>query len=149
MSVSQSRSGGHPGADGYYDPETGIITIKAGKMEAYLVLHELVHALRYRKKWHTDTDSHRLEEIIAVKTAYKIGSKAGMQMKVSKWQIPALINKTLRVNGMKPRPLTEAEKATIEKEVDRTFDLFVSILKDKGHELKEIDWVRTIILLLL
>jgi hypothetical protein len=134
------------GAHGYYDYGEDKIYVKKGKQSTYLILHELVHKLRADAKL---LRSHRIEEIVAVRSAYVIGKKAGLQLKVGKYELPILINQTLRLNGMEPRKLSEEEKKIVDKEIERTVQLVVYKLKLSGKSMEDIDWVKTAILILL
>lgn len=141
----------YPNADAVYDSEEDKIYVKKGKQQVYLILHELMHKIRSDAghEMGGGDENHRFEEIIAVRAAVKLGRKAKLQLKVGKWEIPGLINKTLRANGIEPRRLTEKETEYIDKEIEKTVQLFVELLKERGHSFDEVDWVRTAILILL
>jgi len=141
----------HPDADAVYVEEEDKIYVKKGKQSVYLILHEVVHKIRSNAKlfrgW--DETNHKIEEAIAVKAAVKICKVAGIRCGIGRYQIPGLISRTWKVNGLDRTPLTKEQNAIVDEQVDVTVELFKKILKDKGYDIKEVDWVRTAILILL
>lgn len=142
----------HPNADAVYVEDEDKIYVKKGKQSVYLILHELVHKFRSNKEISLGFDDpvmHKLEEAIAVKAALKICKLAGIRTGIGKYQIPALISRTWKVNGLERSPLSKEQNIIVDIEIEKTIDVFEAILKEKGRSLKEIDWAKTAILLLL
>jgi len=142
----------HPDADAVYVEEEDKIYVKRGKQQIYLILHEVVHKIRSNagvSLGFDDPKMHKLEEAIAVKAAIKICKVARISSGVSKYQIPGLISRTWKVNGLDRTPLTKEEHELVNEKVDETVTLFIQLLKAKGYDIKEVDWVRTAILILI
>jgi hypothetical protein len=141
----------YPNADAVYVENEDKIYVKRGKQSTYLILHELVHKIRSNEKvflgW--DEDNRKIEEAVAVKAALRICKVAGISSGVSRYEVPGLISRTWKVNGLPRTKLTPEQNAIVDREVEVTVELFIEVLKDKGHSIKEIDWVRTIILILI
>lgn len=131
-------------ANGLYVHSDDMIYLEMGQESPGLVLHEAVHALR-KDIWTDD----RSEEIIACIAAYKIAKKAKMNIALSRYNLSRWINATLEVNGMEPRRLTDKESLNITVEVQKTLDMVDAKLKTKGKSLGDIDYKKTIIMLLL
>ena len=135
-----------PNAEGAYVFDEDKIYIKEGvRQKNYIMLHELIH--KYRKD--IRIEDAVIEEHVCVKAAYSIGKRLGLQLKMGKYDLPDLITDTLRDNGLEPRFLNSEERQLIKKEIEKTRDIFVKKMKEKGRNMKDIDWMRTAILLLL
>jgi len=142
----------YPDADAVYVENEDKIYVKRGKQQIYLILHEVVHKIRSNSGMSLGFDSpetHRIEEAVAVIAAIKICKEAGISSGVGRYQIPGLISKTWKVNNLPRHALTKEERVIVDREVEKSVELFVRILKKKGHDIKEVDWVRTAILILI
>lgn len=142
----------YPNADAVYVEDEDKIYVKKGKQQIYLVLHEVVHKIRSNSGMSLglgSPETHKLEEAIAVRAAIGICKAAGISSGVSKYQIPALISRTWKVNNLDRTPLTKEQQEVVTVEVEKSIELFIKVLKEKGHNIKEIDWVRTAILILI
>lgn len=136
----------NPKAGAFYDHAEDKIYIKKGGRTTYKILHEQIHQIRRHAGFDItgrNKDIHRLEEIITVKATYIIAQKAKLQLRVGKWEIPSIINDTLRANNIIPRRLTEEEKIYIDKQIENTVLLFVEELRKAGYSLYDIDWIKT------
>jgi hypothetical protein len=134
------------GADAYYSYETGKITVERGKGSTYLLLHELIHKLRHDAGMVMES---RIEEHVAVEAAYELGRVAGIQLGVGRYNKRLILNNTLKANNLEVRRLTEAEELIVDKEIEKSVQLVLDKLEERGYSATDIDPVKTAILLLL
>jgi len=137
---------GFEDADGLYScAEDKIYIDKDVPNKNYIMLHELMH--KYRRP-HKLSDL-MLEEMICIDSAFEIGGDLKLQMKMNKFDLPDVISNTLKAGNVKRRHLTSKDRLTISNETEKTKAIFIERLMEKGFSTKDIDWVRTAILLLL
>lgn len=141
----------YPDADAVYVESEDTIYVKRGRAQIYLILHELVHKIRSDNKvtLGNSMESRKLEEAIAVLAAVKICKTAGISAGVGRYEIPGLISRTWKANGLDRKELSREQRAKADEEVKKTVDLFKKMLNDKGYDIEQFDWVRTAILILL
>lgn len=138
----------NPEGSAEYNFTDNTIYFVNGKYELSLMWHESVHALRWEAGVYLE--DQLLEEVIAVEAGFALGqfSKTGAGM--SKWEKHGVRSRTLGANGEdRGRRLTDAEKQLIKDKVTETKQIFIERLKQSGHSVDEIDWVKTAIIILI
>lgn len=131
------------GRHGEYDSVMDTIRILRGSGDQGVMLHELMHKVRRDVKLDV-----RTEEIVACIAAFRLSKASGIRIGVSKYSLKDWISRCLTVN--KEGPYNERERTSfIDAEVTKTLNLLSDMLEERGHSFKEIDWVKTAIVLLL